>query len=72
MEYCLGENSEDTLRITPLGAGSEVGRSCIILEYKNKRIMVIYFLHSSLIVVSIQHTQEELLSLILILLSWKL
>lgn len=71
MEYCLGENPEDTLRITPLGAGSEVGRSCIILEYKNKRIMVLYPLHSSLTVASIQLTQEELLSPILTLLSWR-
>ena len=30
----------DYLRITPLGAGNEVGRSCIILEFKQKTIMV--------------------------------
>jgi cleavage and polyadenylation specificity factor subunit 3 len=26
----------DILKITPLGAGNEVGRSCILLEYKGK------------------------------------
>ena len=29
------------MKITPLGAGSEVGRSCIIVEFKGKTIMVI-------------------------------
>lgn len=33
-------SSGDILKITPLGAGNEVGRSCIIIEYKNKTIMV--------------------------------
>lgn len=28
------------LEITPLGAGNEVGRSCIILKYKQKTVMV--------------------------------
>lgn len=30
----------DVLRITPLGAGREVGRSCIMLTFKGKTIMV--------------------------------
>ena len=30
----------DLLTITPLGAGNEVGRSCILLEFKNKKILV--------------------------------
>ena len=30
----------EPLKITPLGAGSEVGRSCIILAYKGKNIML--------------------------------
>ncbi|XP_063715525.1 cleavage and polyadenylation specificity factor subunit 3-like [Symsagittifera roscoffensis] len=30
----------DYLSITPLGAGQEVGRSCIMLEYKTKKIML--------------------------------
>ncbi|KAJ1961975.1 endoribonuclease ysh1 [Dispira parvispora] len=34
------EDGSDILRITPLGAGNEVGRSCIVVEYKNKRIML--------------------------------
>ncbi|ORX48407.1 Metallo-hydrolase/oxidoreductase [Piromyces finnis] len=33
-------NQTDMLKITPLGAGNEVGRSCILLEYKGKTIML--------------------------------
>ena len=29
----------DILRIVPLGAGQEVGRSCVYLQYKGKTIM---------------------------------
>ena len=32
--------SSEPLRITPLGAGNEVGRSCIMLNYKGKTIML--------------------------------
>ncbi|RKP21685.1 Metallo-hydrolase/oxidoreductase [Rozella allomycis CSF55] len=32
-------HSDDTMTITPLGAGSEVGRSCHILSFKGKKIM---------------------------------
>ena len=32
----------DILEITPYGAGSEVGRSCIVLSFKGKTIMVKY------------------------------
>ena len=35
----------DTLRITPLGAGNEVGRSCHLLQYKNKSILLDCGLH---------------------------
>jgi cleavage and polyadenylation specificity factor subunit 3 len=31
---------DDLLKVTPLGAGNEVGRSCILLEYKSKTIML--------------------------------
>ncbi|GJD11109.1 Cleavage and polyadenylation specificity factor subunit 3-I [Galdieria sulphuraria] len=31
--------ADETLQITPLGAGNEVGRSCVLLTYKNKTIM---------------------------------
>ena len=30
---------DEQLSITPLGAGCEVGRSCILLKYKGKTIM---------------------------------
>eukprot|EP00842_Homolaphlyctis_polyrhiza_P005194 jgi/Hompol1/5676/HPOL_004648-RA len=35
----------DILKLTPLGAGNEVGRSCILLEYKGKTIMLDCGLH---------------------------
>ncbi|KAI9330277.1 cleavage and polyadenylation specificity factor subunit 3-I-like protein [Zopfochytrium polystomum] len=38
-------DSSDVMRITPLGAGQEVGRSCILLEYKNKVVMLDCGLH---------------------------
>ena len=28
------------VRITPLGAGQEVGRSCILIEYRGKTVIV--------------------------------
>ena len=31
---------EDKLIITPLGAGNEVGRSCVYMAYKGKTILV--------------------------------
>ena len=39
----LGEDilGSEKMKITPLGAGSEVGRSCIVAEFKGKTIMVI-------------------------------
>lgn len=30
----------DRLIITPLGAGSEVGRSCVYMSYKGKTVLV--------------------------------
>jgi Cft2 family RNA processing exonuclease len=33
-------NYSDQLTIMPLGAGCEVGRSCILLKFKGKTIMV--------------------------------
>ena len=29
----------EVVEITPLGAGSEVGRSCVVCEYKGKKVM---------------------------------
>ncbi|KAF4733775.1 Integrator complex subunit 11, partial [Perkinsus olseni] len=31
--------SMDTLEITPLGAGQEVGRSCVILKFRGRTVM---------------------------------
>lgn len=39
------DEKEDELIIVPLGSGCEVGRSCILMKFKGKKIMVanIYF-----------------------------
>ena len=34
----------DLMEVTPLGAGSEVGRSCHVLKYKGKTVLVYIFL----------------------------
>lgn len=31
---------EDKLQIIPLGAGNEVGRSCVYLSFKGKKVLV--------------------------------
>ena len=31
---------EDQLIVTPLGAGNEVGRSCVYMSYKGKVVLV--------------------------------
>ncbi|XP_046860569.1 cleavage and polyadenylation specificity factor subunit 3-like [Xenia sp. Carnegie-2017] len=43
----MAESAEesDLLRITPLGAGQEVGRSCHILEFKGKKVMLDFGIH---------------------------
>lgn len=30
----------ETMKVTPFGAGSEVGRSCILLEYQGMRVLL--------------------------------
>ncbi|KAJ1721986.1 endoribonuclease ysh1 [Coemansia erecta] len=42
------EDEDDLLKITPLGAGREVGRSCIVLQYKGKTVMLDCGLHAGL------------------------
>jgi cleavage and polyadenylation specificity factor subunit 3 len=32
--------SQDLLEVTPLGAGSEVGRSCILLKFRGKTVLL--------------------------------
>ncbi|KAJ3341381.1 hypothetical protein HDU93_005017 [Gonapodya sp. JEL0774] len=33
-------SEEDVMRIMPLGAGNEVGRSCVVIKYKGKTVMM--------------------------------
>ncbi|XP_044018977.1 cleavage and polyadenylation specificity factor 73-like [Aphidius gifuensis] len=47
MDYVPAEQS-DLLSIKPLGAGQEVGRSCIMLEFKGKKIMLDCGIHPGL------------------------
>jgi predicted metal-dependent RNase len=51
----LGDDilGSEKMKITPLGAGSEVGRSCIVVEFKGKTIMVHDFLVIGWVVVLI-------------------
>ena len=39
------EGLENTMTITPLGAGNEVGRSCHILKFQGKTVMLDCGLH---------------------------
>ena len=39
---------DDVLRLRPLGAGQEVGRSCIYLEFKGKKILLDMGIHPGL------------------------
>lgn len=41
----VGCSDEDILTILPLGAGQEVGRSCIFLQYKGKKILLDMGIH---------------------------
>ena len=43
-------DENDVLKITALGAGNEVGRSCVVIQYKGKTVMVL-----KLIEISIQY-----------------
>jgi predicted metal-dependent RNase len=52
----------DKLEIVPLGGGNEVGRSCIMLKFKGKLIMVGQKLTKSSIVEFIQHLMTSLRS----------
>jgi cleavage and polyadenylation specificity factor subunit 3 len=42
------ELESDLLRLRPLGAGQEVGRSCIVLEFKGKKILLDCGIHPGL------------------------
>jgi cleavage and polyadenylation specificity factor subunit 3 len=44
METSIGS---ETLRVTPLGAGGEVGRSCILLEFRGKKVLFDCGIHPS-------------------------
>lgn len=36
---CAAMTDRPTLRVTPLGAGQEVGRSCVVLQYRGKTVV---------------------------------
>ncbi|XP_059473453.1 cleavage and polyadenylation specificity factor 73 [Neocloeon triangulifer] len=48
VESSLPAEESDLLSIRPLGAGQEVGRSCIMLEFKGKKIMLDCGIHPGL------------------------
>ena len=43
-----GGSEEDRMIIRPLGSGQEVGRSCHVLEFKEKRILLDCGIHPGL------------------------
>lgn len=43
----LAAREEDKLVITPLGAGNEVGRSCVYMSFKSKTVLVRHCYRSS-------------------------
>ncbi|CAI5447118.1 unnamed protein product [Caenorhabditis angaria] len=44
----MSDDNSDSLYFTPLGSGQEVGRSCHLLEYKGKRVMLDCGVHPGL------------------------
>ncbi|KAK6626585.1 Cleavage and polyadenylation specificity factor 73 [Polyplax serrata] len=48
VEHQAPSEESDLLRIRPLGAGQEVGRSCIMLEFKGKNVMLDCGIHPGL------------------------
>ncbi|KAM9786390.1 cleavage and polyadenylation specificity factor subunit 3 [Syngnathus typhle] len=48
VEIAVPAEESDQLHIRPLGAGQEVGRSCIILEFKGRKIMLDCGIHPGL------------------------
>ena len=49
----------DVLTIVPLGAGQEVGRSCILLHFKGKKIMLDCGIHPGLTgIESLPYTED--------------
>ncbi|KAK3881838.1 hypothetical protein Pcinc_013744 [Petrolisthes cinctipes] len=44
----LPDEDSDELKITPLGSGQEVGRSCHLLEFKGKRVLLDFGIHPAL------------------------
>ncbi|XP_077394653.1 cleavage and polyadenylation specificity factor subunit 3 isoform X1 [Festucalex cinctus] len=48
VEVVVPAEESDQLHIRPLGAGQEVGRSCIILEFKGRKIMLDCGIHPGL------------------------
>lgn len=40
--FSANHRTGDILQVRPLGAGQEVGRSCVILKFRGKTIMVLF------------------------------
>lgn len=65
-ESQMPAEENDLLLIRPLGAGQEVGRSCIMLEFKGKKIMLDcgkknYILQHNRMLVKMFYSQEFIL-----------
>jgi len=66
----LPDEESDELKITPLGSGQEVGRSCHFLEYKGKKVLLDFGIHPALTGMSalpfVDHINPEEIDLMLV------
>ncbi|KAG7155877.1 Cleavage and polyadenylation specificity factor subunit 3-like [Homarus americanus] len=66
----LPDEESDELKITPLGSGQEVGRSCHFLEFKGKKVLLDFGIHPALTGMSalpfVDHIDPEQIDLMLV------
>lgn len=66
----LPDEESDELKITPLGSGQEVGRSCHFLEFKGKKVLLDFGIHPALTGMSalpfVDHINPEEIDLMLV------
>ncbi|KAL7640374.1 UNVERIFIED_CONTAM: hypothetical protein RMT77_008647 [Armadillidium vulgare] len=68
--FSISDEDSDELKITPLGSGQEVGRSCHYLEFKGKKILLDFGIHPALTGMSalpfVDHIDPEQIDLVLV------
>ncbi|KAB7507057.1 Cleavage and polyadenylation specificity factor subunit 3 [Armadillidium nasatum] len=70
IHFSITDEDSDELKITPLGSGQEVGRSCHYLEFKGKKILLDFGIHPALTGMSalpfVDHIDPEQIDLVLV------